>query len=514
MRGLHVTLLLLLSVILGAPLAAQDLETVKDFQKFFRRYKETAERVEAILALEGIEHAKVVDVLVPVLKDKEPEVVDAAVRVLGQFHERSPVDQLLARLEKEKKEPLRVGILRALALGAYPNPGEPVVECLQDKSWDVRRRAVDVLASTGNAAHAEVLAPLCTDKEAAVRGAAFDGLAALHSDLVRPLATAALDDAAWQVRASAIHALGSVRHRDSIPPLIARMRIEEGRLLADLADALRDLTGRAFGMRTELWERFWSNYGDRYQIPTDEELATLRAAQAARAAEYKPVGQVSYHGIDTPSRSILFVVDVSGSMENEVIDRERFADGDYPSYTRIDIVKTELARTIENLKPYVRFNVIAFATDVRRWKKSLVPANVLGKSSARDWVMRLEPIGGPSAEDLARAGLVGAANLEGGKTNTLGALTAALESDASGGRGGRGGRADDYMVAVDTVFFLSDGKPTTGRFVDPDDILREVRKINELRRVVVHTIALGQFQKTFMKRLAKENGGVFVDLGE
>ena len=109
---------------------------------------------------------------------------------------------------------------------------------------------------------------------------------------------------------------------------------------------------------------------------------------------------------------------------------------------------------------------------------------------------------------------MGAANLEGGKTNTLGAPTAALESDAGGG-GGRGrGRDGDYMVAVDTIFFLSDGKPTTGRFVDPDDILREVRKLNELRRVVVHTIALGQFQKTFMKRLAKENGGVFVDLGE
>ncbi len=49
---------------------------------------------------------------------------------------------------------------------------------------------------------------------------------------------------------------------------------------------------------------------------------------------------------------------------------------------------------------------------------------------------------------------------------------------------------------------------------DVEEIVREVRKANELRKVVLHTIALGPFQKSFMKRLAEENGGVFVDLGK
>jgi hypothetical protein len=40
-----------------------------------------------------------------------------------------------------------------------------------------------------------------------------------------------------------------------------------------------------------------------------------------------------------------------------------------------------------------------------------------------------------------------------------------------------------------------------------------VRVANELRKVVIHTIALGEFQKEFMRTLARENGGVFVDLG-
>jgi hypothetical protein len=36
---------------------------------------------------------------------------------------------------------------------------------------------------------------------------------------------------------------------------------------------------------------------------------------------------------------------------------------------------------------------------------------------------------------------------------------------------------------------------------------------DKLRKVVLHTIAIGEFQKDFMNRLAEDNGGVFVDLG-
>ena len=86
------------------------------------------------------------------------------------------------------------------------------------------------------------------------------------------------------------------------------------------------------------------------------------------------------------------------------------------------------------------------------------------------------------------------------------ALAAGLGLDAK--------RSKGYETKLDTIFFLSDGKPTTGRFTDRDEILREIKRANDLRRIVIHTIALGQFEKGFMRRLAKENGGVFVDLGE
>jgi Mg-chelatase subunit ChlD len=63
---------------------------------------------------------------------------------------------------------------------------------------------------------------------------------------------------------------------------------------------------------------------------------------------------------------------------------------------------------------------------------------------------------------------------------------------------------------ADTIYLLSDGDPTNGRVIDPDDILREVRKINRLRQIVIHTISFGSSR--FMRGLATENGGQYVEI--
>ena len=91
------------------------------------------------------------------------------------------------------------------------------------------------------------------------------------------------------------------------------------------------------------------------------------------------------------------------------------------------------------------------------------------------------------------------------RTNTHGALIDAILGTS---------KKKDYQVEVDTIFFLSDGRPSTGKFIDTDDILRDVAEANSLRKIVIHTLAIGEFEKDFMKRLAAQNGGVFVDLGK
>lgn len=509
LETLALWLLTLVSGVAAAmPLAAQgDDEIVAEFRRYYKKYRDTPTRIEAVLALKGSELVEVVDVLVPLLSEAEPEVGLACIRVLAGFQTRPPIDHLLAVLGQAKDEAEKTGILRALKQGEYAGTRDAVLPLLSDSSWDVRRRALQTLADFPDPEVVEAVAVLCEEKEVAVRCAALECLAALGSERVLEPARRDLESPSWQVRATAIAALGRVRHRDSIGPLIERMALEEGRLVEDIARSLTSITGRDYGTRIDGWQRFWETFADRFQIPTEEELVKLAEARAKNREQYVPgAGTISYLGLETPSQSIVFVIDVSGSMEQEVIDRARFEDGEYPSWKRIDVIKTELIKTVRSLEPSTEFNIIAFATDVDPWKKKLVRANALNKSSAESWVGRLEAIGGNSKEDLARAGLVGSANLEGGKTNTYAALMAALDVDPD--RPERG-----YETDIDTIVFLSDGRPSHGRFVEPDDVLREIRTVNELRKVTIHTITLGEFEKDFMERLALENGGTFVDLG-
>jgi hypothetical protein len=489
-------------------------DTLALFKKYWNTYKDSASRVEAILTLEGKEDLGIVEILVPKLKDTDTEVVRATVRVLASFKTRPPVDAMLAALKSDKTEATRTGLLRALTDGKYKDIQTGVAPCLADKPWEVRRHAIQALVSTGDAEQVKVIAPLCADPEPAVRGEALDALTKYKSPLAVEPAIKMLGDPVWQARESAIAALTKIRSKDAVEPLIQRMDKEEGVLVPEIAEALANLTGKEFGGKPDKWKEWWAANKDSFVLPDEGAIAYLRGQKVAKTGEshvreYAKSGVVKYHGIDTPSRSIMFVIDCSGSMESLVVEKERFQDGNYPSLSRIDIVKTELSRTIDRLEPFVNFNIIAFATDVDPWKKKLVPANILDKSEAKSWVNHLTAIGGASKEDLVSVGLTGSGNLEKGKTNTYGALMTALNVTGGAKTGDK-----NYTVDVDTVFFLSDGRPTVGDFVDPDDILREIRTVNELRKVKIHTIAIGEFQKDFMRKIAEQNGGTFVDLGK
>jgi hypothetical protein len=514
-RRLLCALLLPFVVAVGARgTRAQSDESLPLFKKYWNTYKDSPSRVEAILSLEGKEDVGIVDILVPKLKDPDTEVVRAIVRVLAGFKTRQPIDAMLVTLKSDKTEPVRVGILRAFTDGKYKDVQAGVVVCLTDKPWEVRRHAIRALAASGDPEQAKVIAPLCADTEPAVKGEALDTLVKFKSPLAVDPAIKMLTEPIWQVRESAITALTRIRSKDAIEPLINRLDKEEGVLVPEIAEALAGLTGKEFGAHADKWREWWAANKETFVLPDEGAIAYLRGKHEAKTGEshvreYAKSGMVKYHGIDTPSRSIMFVIDCSGSMESLVVEKERFQDGNYPSLSRIDIVKTELARTIDRLEPFVNFNIIAFATDVDPWKKKLLPANILNKSQAKDWVSHLTAIGGNSKEDLVTVGLTGSGNLEKGKTNTYGALMAALNVT-----GGPKSGDKNYTVDVDTVFFLSDGRPTVGEFVDPDDILREIRTVNELRKVKIHTIAIGEFQKDFMRKIAEQNGGTFVDLGK
>ena len=61
-----------------------------------------------------------------------------------------------------------------------------------------------------------------------------------------------------------------------------------------------------------------------------------------------------------------------------------------------------------------------------------------------------------------------------GATNTYGALMEGLEKNPK----------------VDTIFFLSDGIPSTGKYEVPEEILIKLRYANRFRKVIFNTVAI------------------------
>jgi len=178
-------------------------------------------------------------------------------------------------------------------------------------------------------------------------------------------------------------------------------------------------------------------------------------------------------------------------------------------------VREQLLSALDSLTDNTNFNIVKFASDLTPWKPKLVPANIVNREAAKSWAKQLKPIGGTEDQNLAAAGLGGLADLDGGKTNTLKAALYPFGVDPENPPKGpvTGGDKVSIKNKLDTVYFLSDGRPSVGKIIDTLEILKEVRRYNEAYRIVFHTIAIGEFQKEFLRDLAVQNNGVFIDLG-
>ena len=499
----------ILGLFLAFPQDAID-EQIEEFEKYYHPRRSTAEKIEAIRVLEKCDRVSAATALLTAADDPLHPVRETVVDVLGEYRS-GPVREYLTEVAVAKGN----SFVRAVALEAlgraYSRQAIPeILPLLQERDFEVLRAAIVALGDLQAFEAIPPLIDLLGHEEDAVRTAALDTLGDFGKadECVEPV-VGLLEDGAWQVRAAAMQALGKLRSVHSIQPLIDALRREEGRLRDDAVASLKALTGNDYYPDAELWQSWWDGIADRYELPSLDQLAAQAEARAKNQEKYE-LSKDGFVGIETSSQRIVFCIDVSGSMEEIIQDKSTFklADRGFRSFQKMEIVKEELARSIEQLEPTTYFNILAFATDVKTFKRSLVPANNVNRSGAARWVRRLQPIGGASQGFRARSGLSAAGVME-GKTNTYAVLMQALEDS------GRGTFDKHYGAKPpDTIFLLSDGSPTIGDYIDQRDILAEVRRVNELRKVAIHTIAIGEMDHEFMKQLAAENGGSFVDLGK
>ena len=164
-------------------------------------------------------------------------------------------------------------------------------------------------------------------------------------------------------------------------------------------------------------------------------------------------------------KDIVFVMDTSGSMNTYEKKDER---------TKLDKAKEALSLCLNTLNKGDRFNVITFSSRVSVLSKDLLDADHKNVKDAQKFVKKATAIGG---------------------TNIYGALTTAMKM------------VDEKSSRPFQVIFITDGKPTIGDFIDPSQILENVKKLNS-KNVRIFPVGVGFDLNTFLiDKLAETNGG-------
>jgi hypothetical protein len=409
--------------------------------------------------------------------------------VVGQAH----------RKKADEKRVLDGAVKAALAGGpAYRRAVFAVAKGHGD--WPVRAAAARLAASGPDEEGAKaVFAEVEKDKDPRVRHAALEPLETAPGTAWHGLVVSRVEDPEWGVQVVAARVAGRRKVGKAIPALIRALAKATPRVADEVGNALREITGQSIEPYAEAWAKWWEDH--RSEWGEDGRPLQPIAVVPRRTDAH-------YYGIKIRSDKVLFIIDTSGSMKEEKRAPVPTAPPGKPttgapepapapppgkfSGPKIEIAKQELVRAVKALPKEALFNVISFNHTVQSWKPSMVAATDAHKEEMFAWIRDVPPVG---------------------STYIDGALQMAFKM------AGLGSYDKAYpQVGVDTIFLLSDGAPTDNAWpevkeMDPKEILAHVREWNSQKRVVIHCIGIDNVVQgiTFMKDLARENGGTYVD---
>src|SRR5262249_22433037 len=252
---------------------------------------------------------------------------------------------------------------------------------------DLRRAAVQALANMKDPSTTDGLIEAMSDKIPALRVLAAQALGELKQPKAVPALVAALPADDFPLKKAAAEALGRIRSRDSIEPLIARMEAESGIVVETLYKALVEVTGEDHSYEAKHWRKWWDVASKDWKLPSDADVATMKAKAAAALLQYKSPDKKTYHTIETLSKRMIFVIDVSSSMGDKIpvpdtATKEQIDA--FGSRVKMDIAKNELIALLATLPDDVEFNIITFAGSAKPWQGGLVGSG--SKSAAVKYV--------------------------------------------------------------------------------------------------------------------------------
>ncbi len=433
------------------------------------------------------------------LEGAETETVNELIRKVGEDNSKRAVEFLVTLGLQVTNPEVYLEIKRAIASMSDKKALKEIAKQIE-KNRDLRVRImlVEVLGHKGDEEYVDEIGAILTNRKVK------------DMSLIR----------------TAIEALGQIGGRDSLKHLIAYLeRVEEERKGTRLMGtdwhecrmALKRITnGEADYESAADWRKYLGTLPEDWKpsAPADESAPTpgdWKKGDVSTTVRL-PKKTPTFFGTEVVSRTPVFVIDVSGSMEKkdppdptakkEEEDKEK-ATGTTPvdpnkkkpkpadpknpgalgdDRMRIVRAQKELIKIIKALDSGVMFNIVAFSREVFVWSRSgLKGANSANKQSAIKFVNGFQPMSTTHTDDgLEKAWL----NVKDG---------------------------------CDTLYLLSDGWPTHKGDCSDSDLLEEeilefFRKNNKFAKVKVYTLGFKGAHRAFMIKLAKENGGKYKDI--
>ncbi len=425
-----------------------------------------------IRGLDVVQDAKLAKAVVSRLSTDSDLIRETIHLVLLRSTEPEVLEFLREKGLRNPKPLVRAGVARVLGALRDTASRPRLEELLGDRHWLVKADAAYALQQLGDPASRAVLAKHLDTKDEKAWMAVTDAFASFPGRTKRETQDIArrISGKRWQVRLTAVRALRRVGTDDCLEPLVLQFASEDGRLKKELHATLKVIARDDLGPNPDTWRRWWDHQKKTYGgLPQDlPEMPANPADERYGDPNDVPEDQPHYYGRRFFSRSICYVLDTSGSMKFTMkIKPEQVALlGNIPtSGSRMEIARAALVDSIQRLDPRTRVRMVFFSTQVQVLEPDLAQASAAHVAAIRRKLASVEPDGG---------------------TNFYGAIRAALGMHQTS-------TLDKALPETpDTVFFLTDGRPTRGQIQPMPELTSWMRNVNRFAKVRLHVIALGE----------------------
>jgi HEAT repeat protein len=439
------------------------------------------ERAAAALSVGHMPSPEYRNVLAGALTDKDSAVQIAAAEAIRRLGTTEAEIPALKSLLGSKLAGVRVAGVRALGVAGLPTL-DLLMGLLKDNDPIIRAEAIRGIAAVAPDVFFQKTLPDDADKATPIRIGKLERLAGMwwanrdNKNLYDALLTIAklyLKDNDWRVRVRAIKALRVIGTADVVDTLIGQIDTEirngGGRLLGDVLGGLKEITGQDFGGNIAAWRDWWKiNKGS---------VVGAGANEAPSADAGNTIATPKLYNLPVTSKRIVLVLDGSGSVNwlnpdlyaQQLVALENFINS-LPADTKVAVVIAR-DRYMKDGKPL----------GDRTWPDA--PKTVLTEMTVGNKIALLSKV---------KARLAAIFQAKSGRMD----LNEALEEAMA-------------IPDTDTIVVISDGYPSAGRMVIPENILENIGIRNEYPSIRIDTITVNKAGtiNDLMRKLAEQNNG-------